>query len=92
MSKVGDTLLFYTNSHAEAIPVATSSDMPTMQPQHAMTAAGKARLCVAIKKYFVTRTFNHSHLNLALNQHLGVRIPRRQPIHLAEVLREKVSQ
>jgi hypothetical protein len=42
-----------------------------MQPQHAMTAAGKARLCVAIKKYFVTRTFNHSHLNLALNQHLG---------------------
>jgi len=28
MSKVGDTLLFYTNSHAEAIPVATSLTCP----------------------------------------------------------------
>src|SRR6266480_4569910 len=36
----------------------------------------RARLCVAIKRYFVTRALNHSHLNLTLNQHLGVRIPR----------------
>jgi hypothetical protein len=32
----------------------------------------------AIKRYFVTRTFNYSHLNLALNQHLGVRIPAKE--------------
>jgi transposase len=43
----------------------------------------------AIKRYFVTRTFNYSHLNLALNQHLGVRIPRGQPIPSCGVLREE---
>ncbi len=55
-------------------------DMPTMQPQHAMTTAGKSEIMRGYQEIFVTRAFNHSHLNLALNQHLGVRIPRGQPI------------
>src|SRR5437016_14411438 len=57
-------------------PGATSSTCPRCSRSTRRQLRAKARLCVAIKRYFVTRAFNHSHLNLALNQHLGVRIPQ----------------
>src|ERR1035438_3028820 len=72
--------LLYTDSHAGAIPALPLRDAHDAAAARDDSVGQKRDYASAIKRYFVTRTFNHSHLNLALNQHLGVRIPRGQPI------------
>ena len=92
MSKVGDTLLFYTNSHAEAILVAP------LRHAHDAAAArddsgGQSEIMRGYQEIFCDTYFQPlSFKSRSESASRGSNPPAAANTNLAEVLREKVSQ
>jgi hypothetical protein len=89
MSKVGDTLLFYTNSHAGAIPA------PPLRHAHDAAAArddsgGQSEIERGYQEIFCDTYFQPlSFKSRSESASRGSNPPGCSQYHLAEVLREK---